>query len=250
MDERRIRRSRHRPVSKARPLVPVPVILGAVLVAVLAVAGLIALGEFLREPPPAVVGRAPTDGAGPTPGAQQAAGEVLYDGRSKGPKDAPVEIIEYADFQCPFCGQYAQRTDRQIVETYVARGLVRVTFRHFPFLGIESRWAALAAECANEQGKFWPYHDTLFANQSGENKGAFTKDKLKGFARDLRLDTASFDACLDSDKYMSLLREQFEEGERLGVRATPTFFIGDQRLEGAQPFANFQRVIDRKLAKE
>lgn len=262
MDGRRTRNDRRRrqPITSPRPLVSLPMIWGVALVAVMAVAGLIYLGERLRQPPPGTIGSVPAGETGPAAAASPAtsaqapagsapAGTIVYDGKSKGPKDGPVELIEYADFQCPVCGAHARLAAPRIDEAYVAKGQVRVTFRHFPFIGLESLQAAMASECANEQGQFWPYHDKIFANQSGENQGAFAADKLKGFARDLGLDTARFDACVDSNKYRDPVREQFNEGQRAGVRATPTFFLSEQKIEGAQPFQVFQRLIDNELAK-
>ena len=104
-----------------------------------------------------------------------------------GNKNAKVTIIEFADFQCPFCERFFKDAESNIIKDYVNSGKVKFAFRHYAFLGQESNFAAEASECANEQGKFWEFHDYLFKNQQGENQGAFTKDKLKGFAATLGL---------------------------------------------------------------
>lgn len=118
------------------------------------------------------------------------------------------------------------------------------------FLGLESRWAAEASECAAEQGKFWEYHDKLFASHSGENQGAFSKDNLKRFAADLRLDTTKFNACLDSGKFASLVENETTSAQSLGVQSTPSFLINGQPLAGAQPFETFQKIIETERAKK
>lgn len=138
-------------------------------------------------------------------------------------------------------------TARQIDETYVKTGKVRVVFKNRPVLGQESVWSAEAALCAGDQGKFWQYHDKLFESWTGENEGAFAKPNLKQFASDLGLNTSAFNACLDGDKYLPRLREEAQESQDRGVRATPTFFINDVKLEGALPFEKFQEAIEAQL---
>ncbi len=125
-----------------------------------------------------------------------------------------------------------------------------MAYFHFAFLGAESQWAAEASECAADQGAFWEYHDKLFNSQSGENQGAFNKDKLKGFADDLGLDTESFDECLDAGKYTEFVQSQTDVARRLGVQSTPTFAVNGQAVVGAQPFEAFQQVIDPILADQ
>ena len=116
-------------------------------------------------------------------------------------------------------------------------------------IGPESMWAAEAAECANAQGKFWPYHDKVFQSQRGENRGAFSKDNLKRFAADLDLDTASFNSCLDSDRYAQKVKDDIAEGERMGVQAFPTFFINGTKIEGVMPLATYRSIIEEALNK-
>jgi len=112
-----------------------------------------------------------------------------------------VTVDEYSDFQCPFCARAAQNIDPKIEQDYVTDGRVKLVFRHMALIGQESIWAAEASECANDQGKFWEYHDKLFENQHGENQGDFSIDNLKRFAQELGLDTQSFNLCLDSREH-------------------------------------------------
>ena len=165
----------------------------------------------------------------------------------KGDPDAPVTIIEFADFQCPFCGRFFTETEPQIDEQYMQGGRVRFGYFNFAFLGPESTWAAEAAECAADQNKFWEYHDKLYESQSGENQGAFNKDNLKKVAKELGLDTSAFDDCIDSGKYTQLIEEESSMASSIGVRSTPTFLINGQPVVGAQPFEIFEQTIDSLL---
>lgn len=165
----------------------------------------------------------------------------------KGNADAPVTILVFADFQCPYCGRFQMDTEPQIEAKYLQAGLVRIGYQHFAFLGDESQWAAEASECADDQQAFWPYHDKLFAGQNGENRGAFSKDNLKKFAADLGLDAAAFGQCLDSGKYSTLVTNQTSALQQLGVSSTPTFLVNGQPIVGAEPFASFQQLIEQFL---
>ena len=164
-----------------------------------------------------------------------------------GDPNAPVTIIEFADFQCPYCGRFFVQTKPQIDEAYIQSGKVRLGYWNFAFLGDESTWAAEAAECAADQDKFWEYHDILYGSQSGENQGAFNKDNLKKFAEELGLDTQTFNECLDSGKYTSLIQDDTSASSALGVNSTPTFLVNGQAVVGAQPFEVFQQTIESLL---
>jgi protein-disulfide isomerase len=160
---------------------------------------------------------------------------------SRGPARAPVEIIEFSDFQCPFCLR-AHPTVAQVLSTYGDR--VRFVYRNYPLPNHPNAWpAAEAAACAGEQGKFWEYHDRLFDNQS--KLGAAD---LKQHAAALALDTAKFDACVDTHKYKGDIDADVTAGEEAGVSGTPAFFINGRQLDGAQPFEAFKHVIDEELA--
>ncbi len=138
---------------------------------------------------------------------------------------------------------------RQLAPQYVDTGKVRVVYRHFAFIGPESEWAAQASECASEQEKFWAYANYLFTHQIGENNGAFAKNTLKQFAVPVGLDIQKFTACVDSNKYIDVVKQQTNEGRNRGVRATPSFFINGQFVEGLpskEQFAGFFETLLRK----
>lgn len=135
------------------------------------------------------------------------------------------------------------------METYAGTGLVRFEYRHFAFLGNESQQVAEASECAVEQGQFWPYHDVIFANQRGENMGAFSDDALLAFAAALDLDEAAFEACLDADRFEDEVMADTASGQERGVRSTPTLFINGEMVEGAIPFGELQSRVEAALAE-
>jgi protein-disulfide isomerase len=165
--------------------------------------------------------------------------------KTLGSENAAVVITEYSNFGCSACKEFATTTEPQIVEQYVKTGKVRLEFKHYAF-GAQDNWvAADAAECAAEQGKFWEYHDRLFARQGAS--GAFTKASLKRYAVDLGLESGSFDACLDSSQYRDRVNADVADGEKLGVNSTPTLFINQRKFIGAQPFAILKNVIDAEL---
>lgn len=171
------------------------------------------------------------------------------DAPTLGSPNAPVSIVEFGDFQCPFCGRYFKETEPQIIDTYVKTGRARFTFRNFSFLGQESDDAAVAALCANEQGKFWQYHDYLYSHQQGENQGAFAKVNLKQFAAVVGLNTLQFNTCLDSNKYLDKVQKDTEDGRTAGVSGTPTTFVNGEAINGAVPFSVLRNAIEGALAK-
>lgn len=166
-----------------------------------------------------------------------------------GEKGAKVTIIEFADFQCPFCERFYTDSESNIIKDYVDTGKAKFAFRHYAFLGQESTDSALASECANEQDKFWEYHNYLYEHQGAENSGAFSKDNLKGFAATLGLDTAKFNDCLDSAKYQKNVDKDLTEGAAAGVSGTPATFVNGVLLEGALPYADFKAEIEKALTK-
>ena len=132
-------------------------------------------------------------------------------------------------------------------------GKVRVVARHFAFLGQESLWAAEASECAREQGKFWEFYDKLFQEQRGRNSGAFSRENLKRFARDLGLDEQAFAECLDSERYRDAVLAERRQGERIGINATPTLVLTGpggtaSRIRGVPTFEQLRRTVDALLA--
>ncbi len=188
----------------------------------------------------AVVGAA-TLGSAPASPLNQSGRPVL------GVASAPIVLREYGDFQCPSCGAFFRGIEPQIKARYIDTGRVRLEWHDFPWIGPESRDAANAARCAGAQGKFWPYHDLLYQNQGGENSGAFTKDRLKAFGRQVGLEAAAFDRCVDDDAFGSAVQADFSDVRSQGFNGTPTFLIGDRRIVGAQSFAVFQAAIEAAL---
>ena len=161
-------------------------------------------------------------------------------GPSKGPENAKVTIVEFSDFQCPFCGKAAATVD-EVMKQY--EGKVRLVFRHFPLdFHTEAPKAHEAAMCANEQGKFWEYHDVLFKNQQ-----QLQPDQLKQHAQTLGLDGAKFNECLDSGKYAEAVKKDLEAGKKHGVSGTPAFFVNGRMLSGARPVEDFKRLIGAEL---
>jgi protein-disulfide isomerase len=161
------------------------------------------------------------------PGATQQ--HALVAGTSLGKADAPITVEEYGDFQCPACGVFARQTLPTVESKYVTTGQVRFVFHHFAFIGEESIKASEATECAAEQDKFWEYYDMLYANQGGENVGAFSNPNLINFAGQLQLDTTAFTTCLNSDKYRAQVLQDTNEGKSRGVTSTPTLFINGRK---------------------
>jgi protein-disulfide isomerase len=159
---------------------------------------------------------------------------------AKGPAGAAVEMIEFSDFECPFCLN-AFPTVKQVMSTYGDR--IRLVYRHFPLPNHpRARPAAEAAQCAHEQGKFWEYHDRLFGNQ-----GLLGDDDLKQHAAQLGLDAGQFNGCYESKKYTADIDADMRAGSEAGVSGTPAFFINGRVLTGAQPFEAFKQIIDEEL---
>ena len=166
-------------------------------------------------------------------------------GPTKGREDAPITIVEFSDFQCGFCRRFWQETLPRLEAAYINPGKARFVYRHLIALGPLSEQAAHGAECAREQGKFWPYHDRLF-EQTGPL--AFTEKRLKGYARDLELEGKAFDTCMASGRHRDRIRQETQVARYLGATGTPTFLINGQLLIGAQPFETFDRILDVMLA--
>ncbi|MEK6845695.1 MAG: DsbA family protein, partial [Nanoarchaeota archaeon] len=162
-----------------------------------------------------------------------------------GENKAKVTIVEFSDFECPYCAKFHQQTFPQIKKDYIDTGKVRFIYRDFPLpFHNHAQKAAEASECADEQGKYWEYHNLLF-----ENYDSLSVENLKKFASDLKLDTAKFNTCLDSGKMSSEVSKDSQEGQGYGVSGTPAFFVNGKLLTGAQPFAVFQQAIEAELGK-
>jgi protein-disulfide isomerase len=181
-------------------------------------------------------------------GTGDGASAAAYSAPVRGNAAAPVTIIEYGDFQCPSCGTFARGTEGELIRRYLDTGKAKLVWKNFAWIGNESKVAAQAAACAGDQGKFWEYHDYLYAHQRGENTGTFSSANLKAFASSLGVDRPPFDACLDSGRYKAVVDSDGNEVRRLGLTGTPTFVINGTRVVGAQPLAVLAGVIDQKLA--
>jgi protein-disulfide isomerase len=171
------------------------------------------------------------------------------DGRVLGDANAPVTLVEYADFQCPVCKRAEMELLPRIQKDYIDTGKVKLEFRMYPFIGQESWNAAMAADAAGEQGKFWEYHDALFNAQGRENGGNFDYNKLVGLAGDVGLDVAKFEETFSANKYLDPIQKEADAAHSAGVNSTPTFFVGDRKISGLRPYVEFQGAIDAELAK-
>jgi protein-disulfide isomerase len=168
---------------------------------------------------------------------------VSSDDPSSGPANAPITLVEFSDYQCPYCARVVP-TISKLRATYGDK--IRVVFKDYPLaIHPEAPKAAEAAHCAGEQGKYWDMHDRMFANQR-----ALAVPALKETAAGLGLDAAKFGQCLDSGKYAAAIADDMKQGEALGVQSTPTVYINGRPILGAQPFEFFQSVIDEELAKK
>lgn len=167
-----------------------------------------------------------------------------------GDQNAKVTIVEFSDFQCPFCRSFFTAAFPELKKEYIDTGKVALYYRHFPLdFHPSANISAQASECANEQGKFWQMHDKMYDEQGKQGTGTiqYTKDDLKKWAADLGLNTGSFNECLDSEKYKDKVAKDLTDGTAAGVSGTPTFFVNGTELVGAQPFSAFKAVIDQKL---
>jgi protein-disulfide isomerase len=163
---------------------------------------------------------------------------------SIGPEDAPVTIIEFSDYQCPYCAQWYLQVYQQVMSAYP--GQIKFVYRDNPIPSHpEAEPAAEAANCAGEQGAYWKFHDALFNGQYGLSRSAYDQ-----YAADLGLNTSAFDTCLDSHRYQGEVRADASDAARVGISSTPSFVINGRLLVGALPFADFKAVIDEELAAD
>ena len=175
-----------------------------------------------------------------------------------GNSNAPITIIEFSDFQCPFCAKFHIQTLPKIMDEYIKEGKVKLVFRDFPIQSIHSNalLASVAAECANEQGKFKEMHDKLFENQNEwNNKNTDNVIILfNQYSSEMGIEKEEFDSCLKNEKYIKEIQKDLDDGRAYGVTGTPGFFIGNDKigfieLKGAHPFENFKNIIDVQLKK-
>lgn len=173
---------------------------------------------------------------------------------SIGVNSSQINIVEFGDFQCPFCEKFFQESEQQIMQDYVNTGKVKFYFVAIDFLGPDSLTLGQGSWCANEQGKYYEYHNQIYSNQGQENSGWGTPDKVKVLAAGISgLDTQKFNSCLDSKKYESGVQQLTSFAQKAGVTGTPTSFIGNYKegyvsVSGAQPYNVFQQIIDKQLS--
>ena len=182
----------------------------------------------------------PSDNAAPV-----SAQALIDDDDVKGDKNAPVTIVEFSDYECPFCGRFYSDTYKQIDAEYIKTGKVKFVYRDFPLsFHPQAQKAAEAAECAGEQGKYYEMHNKLFESGVAGGVAGF-----KQYAKDLGLNSGKFDDCLDSGKMASEIQKDFNDGQNAGIQGTPGFIVNGQSISGAQPYSVFKQVIDAELAK-
>jgi len=166
----------------------------------------------------------------------------------KGKADAPVTIVEFSEYQCPYCKRYVDETYGKIMAEYGDK--IRYIFRDYPLpFHQHAQKTAEAARCAGEQEKYWQYHDTLFANRDKWAEASEVTSLLEGYAQQLGLNQEEFKSCLSSGKFTQAVGDDFKLGQQVGVGGTPSFFVNGQMLVGAQPFESFKVIIDEELKK-
>jgi protein-disulfide isomerase len=206
------------------------------------------LGQVLR-----LLSQRPVQGGVATSGPMRTS---VADAPMLGRADAPVTLVEFSDYQCPFCQRFFATTLSAIKKQYVDTGKVRYVFRDFPLdqMHPQARKAAEAAHCAGELGKYWEMHDVLFQNQK-----ALAPPQLAEHARTVGVDGAKFEECLSSGRHGARVERGLREGSTLGIQGTPSFVVGKTKagdvvegmpIRGAQPLEMFRRIIDQKLAEQ
>ncbi len=171
--------------------------------------------------------------------------DAADDDAFQGPDDAPVVIVEFSDFQCPYCRRFYADTLPRILEKYPDQ--VKFVYRDFPIFGDDSIRAGMATECGEEQGKFWEMHDAIFDSRSGDNPPPLSQETLVGFAQTLELDTDAFTECLSGNRYMDEVTADYQAAVNYGFGGTPTFLINGRVMVGAEPFEAFDQAIQTEL---
>jgi len=206
MNNRETKRSRRQKSAMPQWLIPAIIVLAAILV----------IGAIIAYNSQAPVLKINIPAAVTHPSAKD---------NGAGNPDAAVKVFAFEDFQCPYCAQYTQQLEPQIMANYAATGKIYYQFVPYSFIGAESYAASQATYCAMDQGKFWEYHDLLYANQKGENKGDFSSSNLTAFAKAINLDTATFDTCLSSNKYTQKVNDDKNFAYQSGARGSPYFLV-------------------------
>ncbi|MDE1845318.1 MAG: thioredoxin domain-containing protein [Thaumarchaeota archaeon] len=178
--------------------------------------------------------------------------EIPKFAKFQGSESATVYLVEFGDYQCPFCEKFFQQTEPQVTKEYIDSGKTKFYFLDYAIVGPDSLTLSEGAWCADEQGKYYEYHNYAYSHQGAENSGWGSIEKVKVFASDIGLDTQKFNACLDSKKYEPRIQQLYQLGQSLGITGTPTMFIGNEKvgftkITGAQPYEVFQQVMGSYL---
>ena len=173
---------------------------------------------------------------------------VPQNGFTLGDPKAKVTVTEWGDFQCPYCGDFAKNAQQQLIADYVKTGKIKYDFKNLAFLGEESVQAAQAAACAADQNKFWPFHDAIYANQSGENKGAFSASRLEQIAKVAGLNVDDYKTCVSNDTHKDDVAATTTQGRAIPITSTPSFVI-DGKVVVWSNYADLKTAIDAALAK-
>ena len=171
-----------------------------------------------------------------------------------GDPNAPITLVEFGDYQCHFCNVHFQNTEHVLYENFIATGKVKIIFKDFSIIGPDSVNAAHGAHCANDQGKFWEYHDILYNNWTGENNGWASSDNLLGFAQEIDLDVNQWSDCMIDSKYSQIIKDSSNDARSLEITGTPAFFVIGKdnkitKIHGAQPYENFEQIFNLELEK-
>ncbi len=161
-----------------------------------------------------------------------------------GNPDAKVVVVEYADFQCPFCKRFQDTVWPELKQKYVDTGIVKFVYYDYAFLGLESKQASQAAYCAYDQGKFWEYHDLLYKEQEGENEGTFSNSKLLAIADSLQLDHVVFATCFNNTEHLGTIESQTSVAKKSGISGTPAITINGKLFVGVQEFLTYEQAIN------
>jgi protein-disulfide isomerase len=234
-ERRDAKRTRKSQPAQRRSLM-VPLTIGAIVIGVVVVAAI----ALLRQDVPS------------TQGINEPIARTTYslaDGRAIGPANAPVTLEVWSDYQCPFCQRFATTWEQALSDKYAAQGTLRIVYRDYAFIGNESISAATAARCADAQGKYWQYHDYLFANQNGENKGWFSDSRLQSIAQAIGLDVGAFNACRADSSYRTSVVNESTQGHALGVTGTPTLAIGGQLRTDLTTYDKLEAAVEAALAQ-
>lgn len=210
-------------------------------------------GIAAGNPTPQKVAQAPTPSAPEAAPQPPATPPTVDDDPTLGEEDAPVTLVEFTDYQCPFCGKHFTGAYGQIKKDYIDTGKVKYVVRDFPLsFHPHAQKTAEATECADDQGKFWEMHDKIFETQATWSNSTDIIPTLKQYAADLKLNTGTFNTCLDSGKYKDEVQKDMADGSASGVNGTPGFWLlgsdgKSNQISGAVPYANFQQAIDAML---